>query len=81
MREVYGSIPWPIKSDTVLPTARRPSDVSSVLPRRKAAGMGPTKSIHASAYCSEYNEDLIFLCFFRTECEYNYSKLNVSDSY
>ena len=61
VREVLGLIPWPIKSDTVLPTARLRCDVSTVLSRRKAAEMGPANSLHASAYYGEYNEDLIFL--------------------
>ena len=33
------------------------------------------------AYYGEYNEDLIFLCFFWTDCEQNNSKLNLSESY
>ena len=41
----------------------------AVLPRRKLAEMDSTNSLHASAYCGEYNEDLIFLCCFRTDCE------------
>ena len=49
----------PVKSDTVLPTARHRCDISStgaVLPGRKDAEMGHANSLHASAYYSEYNE-------------------------
>ena len=72
MREVKGSITWPIKSDTVLPMACHRCDVSSVLPRRSRGDgpMGPTNSLCVSAYYREYNKDLIFLCFLiRTDCE------------
>ena len=63
-REVWGSNLGPVKSDTVLPTARHRCDISSngaVLPGRNDAEMGPTNSLHASAYYSEFNErfDLI----------------------
>ena len=63
-REVWGSNLGPVKSDTVLPTARHRCDISSneaVLPGRNDAEMGPANSLHASAYYSEYNErfDLI----------------------
>ena len=63
-REVWGSNLGPVKSDTVLPTARHRCDISSngaVLPGRNDAEMGPANSLHASAYHSEYNErfDLI----------------------
>ena len=36
----------------------------AVLPRRNLAEMDPTNLLHASAYCGEYNEDLIFFVFF-----------------
>ena len=58
-REVRGSNLGPVKSDTVLPTARHRCDISSkgaVLLGRNDAEMGPAKSLHASAYYSEYNE-------------------------
>ena len=48
--EVRGSNLGPVKSDTVLPTARHRYDISSkgaVLPGRNDAGMGPTNSLHA----------------------------------
>ena len=69
-REVWGSILRPVKSDTVLPTARHRCDISlkrAALPRRNDAEMGPAHSLHASAYYSEYNErfDLIWLFFWR----------------
>ena len=54
VRGVLGSIPGPIKSDTVLPTACHRCDVSSVLPRRKPAEMVPANSLHASAYYGKY---------------------------
>ena len=50
---------WPVKSDTVLPTARHCCDNSSkgaALPGCNDAEMGPANSLHASAYYSEYNE-------------------------
>ena len=67
-REVRGTNLGPVKSDTVLPTARHRCDVSSngaVLPGRNDAEMGPANSLHASAYYSEYNEriDLIWFRF------------------
>ena len=51
-REVWGSNLGPVKSDTVLPTARHRCDISSkgaVLPGRNDAEMGPAKSLNASA--------------------------------
>ena len=56
-REVRGSNLGPVKSDTVLPTARHRCSISSkgaVLPGRNDAEMGPANSLHASAYYSEY---------------------------
>ena len=56
-REVRGSNLGPVKSDTVLPTARHRCNISSkgaVLPGRNDAAMGPANSLHASAYYSEY---------------------------
>ena len=50
-REVWGSNLGPVKSDTVLPTARHRCDISSkgaVLPGRNDAEMGPANSLHAS---------------------------------
>ena len=65
-REVGGSNLGPVKSNTVLPTARHRCDISSkgaVLPGRNDAEMGPANSLHASAYYSEYNERFDFnLC-------------------
>ena len=65
-REVLGSNLGPVKSNTVLSTARHRCDSSSegaVLPWRNDAEMGPANSLHASTYYSEYNErfDLLFL--------------------
>ena len=57
--EVRGSNFGPVKSNTVLPTARHRCDIFSkgaVEPGRKNAEMGPANSLHASAYYSEYNE-------------------------
>ena len=55
-----GLIPRPVKSDTVSPTARHRSHVSSELCcPALSAGDGPRYSLHASARCREYNEDLI----------------------
>ena len=67
-REVWGLNLGPVKSDTVLLTARHLCDVSSngaVLPGRNDTEMGPANSLHASAYYSEYNErfDLIWFRF------------------
>ena len=53
----------PVKSDTVLPTARDRCDISSkgaVLPWRNDAEMGPANSLHTSAYYSEYNKRFDF---------------------
>ena len=50
--EVWGSNLGPVKSDTVLPTARYRCDISSkgaVLPGYNEAEMGPANSLHASA--------------------------------
>ena len=55
-REVWGSNLWPVKLNTVLQTVRHRCDISSkeaVLPRRNNAEMGPTNSLHVSAYYSE----------------------------
>ena len=51
-REVRGSNLGPVKSDTVLPTARHRCSISSkeaVLPGRNDTEMGPANSLHASA--------------------------------
>ena len=51
-REVRGSNPGPVKSDTVLPTTRHHYDISSkkaVLPWLNDVEMGPANSLHASA--------------------------------
>ena len=60
VREVWGSIPGPVKSAqcrqrlaTVVTFLR--SCVAQALSR----GDGPRNSLHASAYYGEYNEDLI----------------------
>ena len=63
-RKVRGSNLWPVKSDTVLPTARHRCNISSeraVLPGRNDTEMGPTNSFHTLAYYCERNErfDLI----------------------
>ena len=57
--EIRGSNLGPVKSDTVLPTARHRCDISSkeaVFPGCNDAETGPANSLHASAYYSEYNE-------------------------
>ena len=64
-REVWGSNLGPVKSDTVLPTARHRCDIYSkgaVLPGRNEVEMDPANSLHASAYYSEYIErfDLLY---------------------
>ena len=62
-REVRGSNLGPVKSNTVLPTVRHRCDISSkvaVLPGRNDE-MGPANSLHASTYCSEYNERFDYL--------------------
>ena len=49
--EVQGSNVGPVKSDAVLPTARRRCKISSkeaMLPGRNDAEMGPANSLHAS---------------------------------
>ena len=66
-REVKGSDLGPVKSDTVLPTARHRCDISSkgaVSLGRNDADMVPTNSLHASAYYSEYNERFDLILFF-----------------
>ena len=67
--EVWGSNLGPVKSNSVLPTVRHCCDISlkrAVLHGRTDAEMGPANSLHASAYCSKYNErfdfDLTKLC-------------------
>ena len=67
-REVRSSNLRPVKSDTVLPTARHRCDISSkeaVLAGRNDAEMGPANSLHASAYYSECNERFDFDLAFR----------------
>ena len=62
-REVRGSNLGPVKSDTMLPTARHRCNISSkgaVLPGRNDAEMGPANSLHASAYYSEYKWKIWF---------------------
>ena len=62
-REVWGSNLGPVKSDTVLPTARHRCDISSkgaVLPGRNDAEMGPANSLHALAYSASTMKDLIW---------------------
>ena len=51
-REVRGSNLGPVKSNTMLPTARHRCDISSkgaVLPGRNDAETGPANSLHAWA--------------------------------
>ena len=65
-REVWGSNVGPVKSDTVLPTARHLCDISSqeaVFPGRNDAEMGPANSLHTPAYYSEYNERIDLIWF------------------
>ena len=57
--EVEGSSPGPVRSDTGLPTACHRYDISSkrtLLSGCNVGEMGLAKSLHASAYCSEYNK-------------------------
>ena len=66
-RQVCGSNLGLVKSDTLLPTARHRCDISSkeaVLLGRNDAEMGPTNSLHASEYYSEYNERFGLICKF-----------------
>ena len=58
-REIRGSNLWPVKSDTVLPTARHRRNIFSkkaVLPRRNDAEMDPANFLLASAYKYYYIE-------------------------
>ena len=58
-REIRGSNLGPVKLDTVLPMARNSCDTTAkgaVLPGRNDAEMGPTNSLQASAYYSDYHE-------------------------
>ena len=60
VREVWGSIPGPVKSAQC---RQRLAIVATFLRSRDAQalsrGDGPRNSLHASAYCGEHNEDLI----------------------
>ena len=73
--EVRGSNLGPLKSDTVLLTARHRCDISSkgaVLPGRSDAEMSPANSLHASAYYSKYNETFDLLAGkFHSVLKYN----------
>ena len=63
-QEVRSSNLGPVKSNTVLPTARHRCDIFSKgagLPGHNDAEMGPANSFHASAYYSEYNERFDFM--------------------
>ena len=40
--------------------------------------MSPDNSLHASAYYGEYDEDLIFLCFFWTDREVQIEQSQIS---
>ena len=65
-REVRGSNLGPVKSYTVLPTARHRCNISSkgaVLPGRNDAEMVPANSLDASAYYSEHNERFDLICY------------------
>ena len=58
-REVWGSNLRPVKSNTVLPMVRHRCNISlkgAVQPGRNDVAMGPTNSLHASAYYSDCNE-------------------------
>ena len=61
VREVWGSIPGPVKSAQC---RQRLATVATFLRSRVAQalsrGDGPRNSLHASAYYGEYNEDLIW---------------------
>ena len=51
--EVYGSIPEPVKSDTLLPTAHRCCDVSSNCVAQALSRVdGPRHSFHALAHAA-----------------------------
>ena len=61
--EVVGLNLGPVKSNTLLPTARHRWDLSSkvaVLSGRNEAEMDTANSLHASAWYSEYNEKFDF---------------------
>ena len=67
MRKIWGSIPRPVKSDTVLPTARHRCEVSSDLccPGAKMRGRTPPLATMLR-YCSEFNETstgTVKICF------------------
>ena len=68
MREVWGSIPGPVKSAQCrqrLATAA--TLLRSCVAQTLSRGDGPRHSLHASAYSSEYNEDLILIL--RWQCK------------
>ena len=67
VREVWGSIPGPVKSDTVSPTARHRCDVSSELcsPGAKPRRWVPSLVTRFGVILRMYgNEDFILLKFF-----------------
>ena len=62
MRNIWGSIPVHVKSNTMSPAANPRCVVSSELCCPGAKSLRWTRrSLHASVHYREYNEDLIFL--------------------
>ena len=61
VREVWGSIPGPVKSAQCRQRlATVATFLRSCVAQALSRGDGPRNSLHASAYYGEYNEDLIF---------------------
>ena len=60
VREVWGSIPGPVKSAQCRQRlATVATFLRSCVAQALSRGDGPRNSLHASAYYGEYNEDLI----------------------
>ena len=61
-QKAYGSSPGPVKSDTMLQMAHHRWDISL---RKTLLCPGTMNSLHATAYFSQYNQNLIrFLTLF-----------------
>ena len=64
VREVWGSIPGPVKSAQCRQRlATVATFLRSCVAQALSRGDGPRNSLHASAYYGEYNEDLIWFWF------------------
>ena len=62
VREVWGSIPGPVKSAQCRQRlATVATFLRSCVAQALSRGDGPRNSLHASAYYGEYNEDLILI--------------------